>query len=592
MERATYPRSRLILGAGAAVVALASSMLVTVSARSDELGTTQIVSVANDGTLGDNDSLARSISADGRYVVFVSDADNLVSGDTNEVVGVFVRDTQTGTTTRVNVASDGTQAEEGSIQPSISADGRYVAFYSYASNLVEGDTNGASDIFVHDRETGTTSRVSVTDDGAQSDSHSGYAVISADGRQVAFTSVAGNLVEGDTNGLNDVFVRDLVAGTTTRENVASDGTQSDDFSHGVAISDDGRYVSFSSVAGNLVEGDTNALNDLFVRDTLAGTTSRISVASDGTQGDAMIGSRFSFSADGRYVAFGSYAGNLVTDDTNESADVFVRDTRMGTTTRMSLANTGAQGNGPSGDASINADGRYITFNSSADNLVAGDTNGEADVFVRDAQLGTTTRISVAGTGAQADSGSGSPSISADGRYVAFTSVARNLVTGDTNKVPDVFLRSLMVCADGMDNDGDGLMDHPADPGCESATDISEARVLRFDTSTAFHYRASSFKGRVSSDNKRCLGKRKVVLRKGNERRVGRTTTDRDGRWSISKPRPKGRYYATVKAQAKHTQYLDTIVCHVVKTTVLSARAASGASLVGGQGEASAAGKRN
>ena len=569
MTRAMYPRRISMLRAAAVIVALLASMLATTSARGDEMGSTEMVSVANDGSLGDDESVAPSISADGRYVAFVSAAKNLVPDDTNGFPDVFARDAQAGTTTRVSVAGDGSQADHGSIKPSISADGRYVAFFSFASNLVEGDSNKTSDVFVHDRQTGATERVSVTNDGDQSDGHSGGDVsLSADGRHVAFTSVAANLVEGDTNGLNDVFVRDLMAGTTTRVNVASDGTQTDDFSHGLAISASGRHVAFTSVAANLVEDDTNGRNDLFVHDTLEGTTARISVASDGTEGDAMVGSHFSFSGDGRYVAFESYAANLVPGDTNGSQDVFVRDTQMGMTMRVSLRNTGAQAKGASGGASITADGRFVTFNSNADNLVADDMNGSADVFVRDTELGTTTRVSVAGSGTQGNSSSWEPSITADGRFVAFTSYAGNLVVGDTNKLADVFRRSLMACSDGVDNDGDGAIDHPDDPGCDSATDISEARVLQFDTSTTFKYRASSFKGRVSADNKRCLGERKVVLRRANDNRVGRTTTDRDGRWSISKPRPKGRYYATVKEQAKPAKHLDTVVCHAVKTDLL------------------------
>lgn len=568
MTRAMHLRQVSISRAAVVIMVLVVSMLATSPARGDEMGSTEMVSVANDGTLGDGESLAPSISADGRYLAFVSDAKNLVPDDIG-FTDVFVRDVQAGTTTRVSVSGDGSQSDDGSINPSISADGRYVAFFSFASNLVVDDTNEAGDVFVHDRQTGATERVSVTNDGDQGDGQSGGDVaLSADGRHVAFTSVAGNLVEGDTNGLNDVFVRDLVAGTTTRVNLASDGEQTDDFSHGLAISADGRHVAFSSVATNLVEDDTNGRNDLFVHDTLDGTTARISVATDGTEGDAMVGSHFSLSGEGRHVAFESYAANLVPGDTNGSPDVFVRDTQMGTTTRVSLRNTGGQAKGASGGASITVDGRFVSFGSNADNLVPNDTNRSADVFVRDTELGTTTRVSVAGSGAQGNSGSGEPSVSADGRFVAFTSHAGNLVVGDSNKLADVFRRSLTACSDGVDNDGDGAMDHPDDPGCDSATDISEARVLRFDTSTTFKYRASSFKGRVSADNKRCLGKRRVVLRRANDNRVGRTTTDRDGRWSIPKPRSKGRYYATVKEQAKPAKHLDTVVCHAVKTDLL------------------------
>jgi Tol biopolymer transport system component len=402
-------------------------------------GWTELASVASDGTHGDDSSSSPSISADGRHVAFASNATNLVAGDTNETSDVFVHDRQTGETTRVSVASDGTQGGFQSSSPSISAGGRYVAFSSYATNLVEGDTNGEADVFVRDRQTGETTRVSVASGGTQSESGSFRPFISADGRYVAFSSYATDLVEGDTNNKVDVFVHDRQTGDTTRVSVASDGTQGDDWSGGGgSISADGRYVAFESGATNLVEGDTNVTEDIFVRDRQTGDTTRVSVASDDTQGDGESYSP-SISADGRYVAFDSEATNLVAGDTNGTVDVFVRDRQTGDTTRASVASGGTQGDGGSYFPSISALGDYVAFASEATNLVEGDSNGWPDVFVHDRQAGETIRVSVASGGTQGDSGSEHSSISGDGRYVAFESNATTLVEGDTNEAPDVFL---------------------------------------------------------------------------------------------------------------------------------------------------------
>ena len=228
---------------------------------------------------------------------------------------------------RVNVANDGTQGNDSYVYgacPAISADGRYVAFISSASNLVDGDTNGFADVFVRDRKTGTIERVSLADDGTQANASSALPEISADGRYVAFRSTASNLVPGDTNGFTDVFVYDREIGTIERVSVAADGTQGDNHSHASSISADGRYVSFASSDSNLVSGDTNNRRDVFVRDRQAGTTERVSVANNGMQGndDSMSPS---ISADGRYVAFWSGASNLVPGDTNGGSDIFVYD---------------------------------------------------------------------------------------------------------------------------------------------------------------------------------------------------------------------------------------------------------------------------
>jgi Tol biopolymer transport system component len=399
-------------------------------------------SVGSSGAQGDSSSFYSSISADGRILAFESSSTNLVPGDTNGWQDIFVRDRQSGVTERVSVHSSGAEGNDQSYAPSISADGRTVAFESYASTLVDGDTNGVPDIFVRDRLLGTTERVSLASSGGQADDSSFDPSISADGRYVAFESLATNLVSGDTNGCFDVFVRDRLFGTTERVSVDSSGAQGDGnsgYDSFLSISADGRYVAFQSVATNLVGGDTNGVPDVFVRDRLFGTTERVSVDSSGTQGDDNSGVP-SISADGRTVAFYSAATNLVGGDTNGSWDVFVRDRQLGTTERVSVSSSGAQGNGFSFTPSISADGRTVAFGSIATDLVGGDTNGTYDVFARDRAGGTTERVSLASSGVQGDADSHPASISADGRCVTFFSAAASLVPGDTNSSYDVLIR--------------------------------------------------------------------------------------------------------------------------------------------------------
>jgi uncharacterized repeat protein (TIGR01451 family) len=397
------------------------------------------VSVASDGTEGSSGSLNPSISADGRYVAFESYAWNLVSSDYNGSADIFVHDRETRQTTLISVASDGTHGNSDSFYPAISADGRYVAFISNASNLVSGDTNNFWDIFVHDRTTGVTRRVSVSSNGTQANYHSSERpAISADGRYVAFTNYASNLIIGDTNGEGDIYIHDCITGETLRVSVASDGTQGNGASYEPSISTDGRYVAFVSWATNLVNEGTMDHYNIYVHDQVTGETELVSVASDGTQGN---GSSFNtaISAEGRYVTFYSEATNLVENDTNGRDDVFVHDRLTGETRRASIASNGTQGNQVSRLPAISADGRYIGFYSYSNNLVSGDTYMTKDVFIHDLITGQTTMVSVASDGTQGNDESDWPSISADGRFVVFYSDATNLVSGDTNDFRDVFV---------------------------------------------------------------------------------------------------------------------------------------------------------
>jgi Tol biopolymer transport system component len=301
-------------------------------------------------------------------------------------------------TTRVSVGNAGEQGNFSSFGSSISGDGLLVAFESIANNLVAGDTNFTGDIFVRNLASNEneTERVSVNNDGEQGDNGSASPSISANGLYVAFQSNASNFVPGDTEN-SDIFVRNLAGNTTTRVSVSSTGGQPNNGSYAPSISADGRFVAFESDASNLVDDDTNNLSDVFVRDTERNETKRVSVTNAGAQAN---GASFapSISADGRYVAFQSSASNLVAGDTNNARDIFVRDLIDNTTIRVSLGAAGAQANGFSFRPSISGDGLFVAFQSLATNLVPSDTNSREDIFVRNILGGTTTRVSVSSTG--------------------------------------------------------------------------------------------------------------------------------------------------------------------------------------------------
>ncbi len=454
------------------------------------------VSVANDGTEAQATrdparqivgSFASSVSVGGRFVVFGSVGTSLLASPFLD--NVFVRDAClagpvgcTASTTLVSVTPAGSQGNGSSFGGSISADGRLVAFSSGSTDLV---ASGVSGIFVRDMCVGaqlgcvpSTNLVSVASDGSPGNGSSGGVSLSADGRFVAFSSGSTNLVPGDTNGVDDVFVRDTCFGasagclpSTIRVSLASDGSEAScsppaltSCIGGLAINADGRFVIFASLATNLISSDTNGVADIFVRDTCVGapvgclpSTIRVSVANDGSEANGRSGESSipSISADGRFVSFDSLASNLVPGDTNGVADMFVRDTCIGgpagclpSTVRVSVAIDGSEGNSDSVFGSLSASGRLVAFSSGATNLVPGDTNGVADMFVRDTCLGaggicvpTTIRVSVTVDGAQANGASFVGGISPDGHFLVFSSLASNLVPGDTNGISDVFLAS-------------------------------------------------------------------------------------------------------------------------------------------------------
>jgi Tol biopolymer transport system component len=421
------------------MLALAAAVTITATplsatAAGGHRPTTELVSLGVNGQSTDPQSSAESgrLSAGGRFVVFDTRDPGFVAGDTNGYNDVFVRDRRAGRTTRVSVGTDGRQADHDSEQPSISADGRYVAFTSFAANLVPGDTNQQYDGFVHDRRTGRTTRVV----SPLADSGTFGVRISGDGRHVSF----GVLPVGD-NAAGDLMVRDLRTGATRRVSVDSAGRPGNRGAGGAALSADASVVAFTSDSTNLVPGDTNDRTDVFVHDVRTQRTQRVSVGPRGAQ-LAAASVAPALSADGRHVSFSTFDAGVVPRDTNDSADVFVRNLRTG---RTVIASVDAHGGWPGGDpmvetsSMLSADGRYVAFTSTFQ-LVPEDTNGVPDVFVRDLRRPDIRRVSIGAHGEQSVEDSYFMDLSADGRSVSFSSHASNLVPVDVNESSDIFVR--------------------------------------------------------------------------------------------------------------------------------------------------------
>ncbi len=399
------------------------------------------------GNEGNGNSGRAALSRDGRCLVFTSSATNLVPGDSNGEPDVFVKDRLSGALARVSVSSSGVESNSHSLYPVIDHSGRFVAFYSHGDNLVLGDTNGSGDIFVRDLTLGITERASVASDGKEGNSSSRGVSISGDGRYVAFTSNATNLVAGDNNSFVDIFVRDRLLATTQLVSVDSAGLQGDGLCSAPSISGDGRIVVFASRSTNLVPGDINGKEDVFVRDLSRGLTERVSVSSGGSEGDDHSGfvhttgyHYTAVSTDGRFVVFPSYATNLVPGDTNGVADAFLHDRRLGTTLRASVDSAGGEASGHSTYPVVWEGGRYVAFSSAAPELAANDLNGVDDVFIHDFVRGETTLWSTDSLGGRGGLASSYPAISADGKQLAWESHATNLVAADTNDCLDTFVR--------------------------------------------------------------------------------------------------------------------------------------------------------
>ncbi|WP_230532619.1 hypothetical protein [Microvirga roseola] len=399
------------------------------------------ISAGPDGSEWNGLSQDGVLSADGRYLFFTSEASNLVSGDTNNSSDIFRKDLLTGAVIRVSTSASGLEGNGESVLPQISADGRYVAFVSHASNLVAGDANGVRDIFRKDLLTGEIVRLST--DGARSEANGASFTprFSPDGRYIVFESDASNLVPGDNKGVGDIFVKDWLTGGIARISVREDGAEADWHSLDPHFSADGRHVVFYSSASNLVAGDTNGQHDVFMKDLFTGELTRLSTSSTSAEADGYSGSPH-LSADGRYLVFFSDAKNLVPDlagSDPSTLHIFRKDLATGEVVLVSASSTGLEGDGDSLEPTISADGRYVVFSSLANNLVPGDTNSAYDLFMKDLNTGQIVRLSTSAEGVESDGISGfGVAFHPDGRSIVFGSLGNKLVAEDSNDFIDIF----------------------------------------------------------------------------------------------------------------------------------------------------------
>lgn len=448
---ATAAAAGLLLPAGAAQASVAP-------------GFTELVSVDSAGVQGDRESYEPSISADGRYVAFVSSAENLVPDDTNGGLDslssgydIFVRDRTTGTTERVSVSSNGREADGDSGflgrmgGPSISADGRYVAFASDATNLVSGDRNGVTDVFVHDRQTGDTTRVSVATGGDETGGGQGPD-ISADGRYVAFYSFAEDLVPGDANFAEDIFVHDTQTGTTERISQAPDGSDANGgSSFPPHISADGNFVYFSSTASNMVPGiETDGDTDAFLFNRGTGEMTAVTAGEGNPDSFVSIhGMADGMSSNGRYLSFTTKDDQFAgpgTDTNGFTDDAWLYDTVTDTYTLVGVNDDEVQGDEFTFGGDVSDDGRYVTLVSRATTF--GPNNNRENVYQRDVEAGTTSLISAASDGTVGNLNSGEPTMTPDGKVTAFHSGSTTFVEPDANGLAsDVFVRDMRPAAD-------------------------------------------------------------------------------------------------------------------------------------------------
>jgi hypothetical protein len=395
------------------------------------------VGESGEGNGTSNASRKRSFSSDGRYIAFYSEASNLVPNDSNGRSDVFVRDQQTGAIELISTNSAGEQGNSLSYVPDISRDGRFASFESGASNLVPG-ASAFIHVYLRDRQTGITTLVGADSPtiiaAGQSES-----ALSGDGRYVVFA--AG--VRGPNFELrNDCYVFDAETNVTQPLYTRSFGPDSTTFyCDSTSISEDGRFIAFRSDAPNIVSGDTNGREDIFLTDRLSGTTERVNLRATGEQSASTTFPGTSLSDDGRFVTFHAVARDFIPTDSGVfSVSVLVKDRATSGLARASIAVSGAAPNDSSLASSMSGDGRFVAFMSRATNLVAGDSNNAADVFIRDLQAGVTARVSVAADGTQANGATYSGSLDKSGKFIALTSEATNMVSGDSNGAFEVFVK--------------------------------------------------------------------------------------------------------------------------------------------------------
>ncbi|MCI5064768.1 hypothetical protein MRY87_03470 [bacterium] len=426
----------------------------------------ELISTPNSGGEASGPSVDPRIvlSDTGRYVLFESTAEDLVTGDDNGASDIFLADREADEgeqITRISVNQNGGDPDGASQNGSLSGDGRYVVFQSAATDLVLNDNNEKIDIFLYDRDEETTTRISVTDGGDGGNGDSTDPVIARDGSAVVFQSTATDLVANDDNEASDIFLYTLADESLVRISVDSDGLEGDGDSFSPSISGDGTAVVFQSGAGNLVADDTDEFSDIFLHDVDAGTTSILSLDRNGTSADGASSAPF-ISDDGTLVAFVSSATDLVLDDTNEQPDIFLRDISAESTIRVS-GETDGGGNGASSSPVISGDNTYVLFESLATDIVLNDDNSAQDIFSYNRTTEEIVRLSVDENGSELTQSSFAPSVNTNGQFVVFSSADGELTLGDDNELFDIFFLNTqcLLAPDGVtpgDEDSDGTDD--------------------------------------------------------------------------------------------------------------------------------------
>jgi Tol biopolymer transport system component len=462
-----------------------------------ELGTVTLVSRTLGGGTGNGGSRLGGISADGRFVVFVSDVDDLVLGDGEQNYDAFVFDRLDGSIERISVAADGGDSAGDVQAPRISADGRFVCFDSNASDLVAGLTNNDLHIFLRDRLTQVTTLVSRRPDGAPGNGSSrpGCSIADQTG-EVAFASSASDLVAGDTNARDDVFIYDPIDHSVERVSLGSAAVQGDDTSRNPSISADGRRIAFTSRASNFPAPQTGMVQDeVYVRDRDTLQTIHASRALDPTQPPSASVASAQLSADGSVVLFSSDANNLVPDDSSAVQDVFAFTLATGVTERVSLAASVLPSGGGGTTGAVSADAQWVAFESRAPALLPGDAGAAMQLLLYQRATRAITLVSRSATGAAADMHAATPVISDDGRYVAFLSRASNLATGGSNGVSQVYLFDRL--EDTLRRISSSPDDAPANRDCNNLAMSADGSRIAF-TSAADNLlpAEASFEGRL------------------------------------------------------------------------------------------------
>jgi PKD repeat protein/Tol biopolymer transport system component len=412
-----------------------------IAAVPDIVGEISRSSIDTNEQEADGNSINASISQDGRYVVFDSIAANLVTNDNNSTWDIYLRDRLNQVTIRLTTSSSGGDSDGASIDPVISDDGTTIVFSSSATNLVEDDANHVADIFRFDVLNNDLLRITASQENNEGNNDSDAPDISADGRYIVYESNATNLtLDEDNNGVTDVFIYDSQTGETERVSVNSEDEEGNGISRNPSVSDDGRFIVFDSQSNNLVDSDNNNVSDIFLRDRLLGETYRVNINDESIEANGSSSIPV-ISGIGTVIAYSSVASNLVENDNNSVRDIFVRDLISGTTSRVSVSNSGAEGDSTTfSSLGMDASGRYIVFYSEASNLVDSDANLAWDVFIHDRELRQTSLASIDANGQQGNASSFVPAISAGGHYVVFGSGADNLVSEDNNESWDTFTR--------------------------------------------------------------------------------------------------------------------------------------------------------